>query len=147
VAYWAATFLAGLALVLTLAGIYGVLAYLVAQRTREIGMRLALGDGPGQVVGIVMKQSLHFAAIGTALGSIGAFGFSRLLASQISAIEPFDARAFAIGIGVVFAVSAAVAWVPSVRASRIDPASSLRLNACCLQTIRLYSLTLYSLRI
>ena len=115
-----------LALILTLAGIYGVLAYLVAQRTREIGIRVALGAGHGQVVGIVMKQSLRFAAIGTAIGAVAAFGFSRLLASQISAIEPFDARAFAIGIGVVFAVSAVAAWVPSVRASHIEPSSALR---------------------
>ena len=126
VAYWVSAALGSLALALTLAGIYGVLSYLVAQRRKEIGIRVALGARYGDVVGLVIRQSMRFAAIGTGIGALGAWGVSRFLASQISAVQSFDIRAFAIGVSVIFTASAFAAWAPSIRAARIEPVTTLR---------------------
>lgn len=126
IAYWISSALGGLALALTLAGIYGVLSYLVAQRTKEIGIRVALGARSGQVVALVMKQSMRFALIGAAIGAAGALAFSRYLASQFVGMDPFDGRAFAGGIALVFAASALAAWAPSSRAAGIEPVTTLR---------------------
>ncbi len=126
IGYWLSGALAALTLALTLAGIYGVLSYLVAQRTKEIGIRVALGAGSGRVVGLVMKQSLRFAAIGAVIGGIAGMGASRLMASLIPDVQWFDVRALAIGVAVVFAASAFAAWAPSRRATQIEPVSALR---------------------
>jgi len=126
VAYWLAGGLGVLTLALTLAGIYGVLSYLVAQRTKEIGIRVALGANYRQVVGIILRQSTRLAAIGIAIGAAGALAVSMLIGSQIPNMEPFDVRAFALGASVVFAASLFAAWTPSMRAARIEPVTTLR---------------------
>lgn len=126
--YWVASALGGLALLLTLSGIYGVLSYLVTQRTKEIGIRVALGAGTGRVAGLVMRQSLKFAIVGIAVGATAALGVSRVLASQLELpmFDSIDGVAFLMGMGLVVAASAFAAWFPSRRAARIDPITTLR---------------------
>lgn len=118
--------LGGLALLLTISGIYGVISYLVAQRIREFGLRIALGAAPRAVVGLVLRQSLRIAITGIACGSLLALGCSRLLASRLVVIDSFDRMAFAGGIAIVLASCVAAALAPSWRASRIDPMNTLR---------------------
>jgi hypothetical protein len=126
--YWVTSAIGGLALLLTLSGIYGVLSYLVTQRTKEIGIRVALGASTGRVVGLILKQSLKLAATGTVMGAIAAAGAIHILASQIdlSMLDSVDAVAFGMGTLLVIAASACAAWVPSRRAARIQPITTLR---------------------
>jgi hypothetical protein len=126
--YWILSAVGGLALLLTLSGLYGVLSYLVTQRTKEIGIRVALGARPGRAAAIVLAQSLRLSAIGVGLGAIGALGLLRLLASQMdmSIFGSFDAIAFGMALLLVLAASAVAAWFPSRRAARIEPLTALR---------------------
>jgi predicted permease len=126
--YWISSAVGGLALLMTLSGIYGVLSYVVTQRTKEIGIRVALGARPGAVAGLVLKQSLRFAIVGAGIGSIGALGIIRMMASQIDMrmFGSFDGVAFGTVLLLVIAASAAAAWLPSRRAARIEPAFTLR---------------------
>jgi hypothetical protein len=128
VLYWTASALGGLALLLTLVGIFGVLSYVVTQRTKEIGIRVALGAKPAAVASLVLRQSLRFAFIGGAIGGTAALGLIRLVASQvdINMVGPMDWIAFAMGLLLATAVSAAAAWIPSRRAAAIEPLSTLR---------------------
>jgi ABC-type antimicrobial peptide transport system permease subunit len=82
-AYWVSSAIGGVALLLTLSGIYGVLSYLVTQRTKEIGIRVALGASTRSVATLVLKQSLKLAGIGAAAGAIAALGVSRILSSEV----------------------------------------------------------------
>lgn len=97
--YWISSALAGLALLLTLTSIYGVLSFVVRQRIKEIGIRVALGARPSAVAALVLRQSLRFAVIGAGIGGIGAVGAIRLTASQVdrSMFGSFDAVAFGMG--------------------------------------------------
>jgi predicted permease len=126
--YWILSAVGGLALLLTLSGLYGVLSYLVTQRTKEIGIRVALGARPSCAAGIILGQSLRLALIGAAIGALGALGLLRLLASQMdmSMFGSFDLVAFGMGLTLVLAASAVAAWFPSRRAARIEPVSALR---------------------
>lgn len=126
--YWASCALGMLALVLTLSGTYGVLSYVTAQRTREIGIRVALGARPTAVAGLVLKQSLRFALTGAAIGVLGAAGVVRLVAAEIDmrTFDPFDGLAFGMGVLLAIAASTAAAWLPSRRAANIEPLSTLR---------------------
>jgi predicted permease len=128
--FWAASSIAamlgGLALLLTLSGMYGVLSYLVGQRTKEIGIRIALGATPGIVVRLVLSQSLKFAVAGVAAGLALAFGGSLLLRHLLTMINAFDVLSYAAGAAIVVAVSLAAAFFPSSRAARINPMDTLR---------------------
>ena len=117
---------AGLALVLSAIGIYGVLAYTVAQRTREFGIRIALGARAGAVIGMVMGQGMRLAAIGLAIGLAGAFLLTRLMAKLLYEVKPTDPLVFAGVGGVLMAVALAASFVPSLRVARIKPAAALR---------------------
>jgi predicted permease len=119
---------AGLALVLSAIGIYGVLAYTVSQRTREFGIRIALGARAGTVVGMVMGQGMRLAAIGLALGVAGAVLLTRLMAKMLYEVQPTDPAVFAIVAGVLMAVALAASLVPSLRVARIKPAMALRVE-------------------
>jgi putative ABC transport system permease protein len=121
-----AAFLGGLALVLAVSGVYGVLSYLVAQRMREIGIRVALGASTAAVVRLVLAQSARFALWGIGVGGLMALGVSRLFASVLEQINTYEPLAYGIAISAVFAASMLAAYIPSRRASRVDPASTLR---------------------
>jgi predicted permease len=123
---WVAGSFALLAAILSALGIYGVMAYAVSQRTREFGIRMALGARPGDVTSLVVKQGMKLAAIGLALGWIGALALSRLLSRVLAAARTTDWETFA---AVTLLLSAAVwlaCWFPARRATRVDPLESLR---------------------
>jgi hypothetical protein len=125
-ASWICTGVGTLALLLTLSGVYGVLSYLVTQRTREIGIRVALGATRASVIGMVLRQSLRYSFRGAALGAVIALGIAHLLSSHVRAIHPFDSAAYVGAILTVIAAAMAAAYFPSRRAASVDPASTLR---------------------
>jgi putative ABC transport system permease protein len=126
VAYWLSAMVGGLALLLTISGIYGLLSYMVTQRAQEMGIRIALGARAHVVTGLVLRQSLRLATVGLAIGALMAVGASRVLASRLVKMNTFDAAAFGWGILLVLITCIAAAAVPALRATRIDPAGSLR---------------------
>jgi ABC-type antimicrobial peptide transport system permease subunit len=110
-----------IALLLTVVGVYGVLSYVVAQRTREIGIRMALGASVSGVVGGVLRRSLRLAAIGVGAGVVLAFGVSRALGTVLVIVDTFDAAGYAGGVAVVLAACVAAALAPSRNAARVSP--------------------------
>jgi putative ABC transport system permease protein len=117
---------AGVAGLLAAIGIYGVLAYAVIQRTQEIGIRMALGARRGQVLALVLRRGLLLAAFGIAAGLIGAAAASRYVQGMLFGVEPMDATTFAL-VGTMFALVAALAsYLPSRRATQVDPMVALR---------------------
>jgi ABC-type antimicrobial peptide transport system permease subunit len=120
------SFLGALGLVLTASGIYGVMSYLVSQRTKEIGIRVALGADVRAVIAMVVKQSMRLAAIGVAAGVLFTLAVAPIFAHQLKAINPYDMAAYAGGVVLVLAAVLAASYYPSRRAVRIDPAVTLR---------------------
>ncbi len=120
-----ATF-ASLALVLALVGVYGVTSYLVAQRTREIGVRLALGADPRSVVGMVVRQGMVVAAVALALGVASALALTRLMAGLLYGVSSTDLPTFAAVVALLAAVTAVANWLPARRAARVDLSFALR---------------------
>ena len=116
----------GLALLLTLSGIYGVVSYFVTQRTKEIGIRVALGATTFMITGLVLKQSLRLTAIGIVAGVVLGAGVARLLASQMVFMRDFDVTAFTVGVLLVLSTALAAGYIPSHRAAQIDPIQTLR---------------------
>jgi hypothetical protein len=121
-----AAFLGGLTLVLAVSGVYGVLSYLVAQRIREIGIRMALGASTAAVVRLVLGQSARFAIWGIGVGGLMALGVSRLFASILEQVNTYEPIAYLIAACAVFTAAMLAAYIPSRRAARVDPASTLR---------------------
>jgi predicted permease len=120
------TVFAASALVLAAIGIYGVMAYAVQQRTREIGVRMALGAQPGTVRTMVVLQGLRLAALGVALGVAAAFELAHYMSTFLFGVQVRDPIVF-VGVSVLLGIVALVAvWVPAARASRIDPIGTLR---------------------
>jgi putative ABC transport system permease protein len=115
-----------MAVVLAAIGIYGVIAYAVTQRTREIGIRMALGAPRGRVVGIVVRNAFGLAAAGVASGLAAALALTRLLESLLFQVSATDAPTFAMAALLLLAVVVAAASIPAWRASRIDPVMTLR---------------------
>jgi putative ABC transport system permease protein len=114
------------AFLLALAGVYGVISYSVAQRTREIGVRMALGANAFQVLAMVLKQGALTGAIGIAAGLLGSFALTRLLKSQLFEVSPTDPLTL-LGVSLVLLlVSLSACWIPGRRATRIDPILALR---------------------
>jgi putative ABC transport system permease protein len=117
---------AGLALLLAAIGTYGVLSYMVAERRREIGIRMALGADQGNVLGQVMKQGLLLTGVGLAAGLAGAFAMNRLIASLLFGVQPTDPVTLVAVIATITLVAALACWLPAWRASRVDPIVVLR---------------------
>lgn len=117
---------AGLALILAITGLYGLLSYGVAQRSSEIGVRMALGAATSDVSVLIMKEGLKPAVAGVLLGLAGAFFASRILQSLLFGVGAIDPLTFAVVPLVLLAVAAAACYLPALRAARIDPTISLR---------------------
>jgi predicted permease len=115
-----------MALALGVVGIYGVIAYVVAQRTREIGIRAALGAEPRQLEKLFLRHGLTLSVIGVAIGLVGAAALARAMSSLLFGIEPLDPVAYATAIGVILAAAALATYVPARRAAAIDPIETLR---------------------
>ena len=118
--------LAGLALVLAAVGLYGVLAYTVAQRTREFGLRMALGADGGTVRGMVMKQVGKMALVGGVAGLAIAIAVGRLAQSLLFQMEGHDPLVLVVSIVTLALVALGAGFIPALRASRIDPMNALR---------------------
>jgi putative ABC transport system permease protein len=117
---------AALALLLAAVGVYGVIAYVVTERTHEVGIRMALGAGRGEVVALILRQGMTLAGIGIALGVPAALGLTRLLTSLLYEIKPGDPLTYA-GVSMILLLVALLAsWLPARRASRVDPMEALR---------------------
>ena len=117
---------AALALLLAAIGVYGVMAYAVAQRTREVGIRLAVGAAPSQVVALVFGRGMKVTAVATLLGLAGALAATRLLRSQLFGIAPGDPVTFVAVAAVLAGVALVACWVPARRAAKVDPVVALR---------------------
>ena len=117
---------AALSLVLGMVGMYGVLSYSVAQRRREIGIRMALGADAACVRGAMLRQALLLTGAGIALGGVGALALSRVLGTLLYEVSPADPTTFAVVTALVVLVAAAAAWLPARRATRVDPLVVLR---------------------
>jgi putative ABC transport system permease protein len=117
---------AGLALAVALVGVYGVMAYSVALRRREIGLRVALGAGPRRIVAFVLRQGLMPTAAGIAVGVPGGIAASRLLAAQLFEVAPHDPVTAGLTAGLVAAIALVACFIPARRAARLDPSSALR---------------------
>ena len=116
----------GLALALAALGLYGVLAYTVAQRTQELGVRIALGAMPRDVFALVVRQGLSVAAMGIALGAVLALAAGRVLASLLYGVSPYDPLVLASAALVLLGAAAVASWVPARRATMVDPVVALR---------------------
>jgi len=117
---------AALALTLATVGIYGVISYAVSQRTREIGVRMALGARPADILKMVFGQSLVLVAIGTVLGLLGAFALTRVLEGLLFAVGPTDASTFGLMAALLAISSLAACLGPARRAAKVDPMVALR---------------------
>jgi putative ABC transport system permease protein len=116
---------AGLALLLAAAGIYGVMSYTVAQQTRELGLRMALGAPRARVLRMVLGQGLRLGLLGLALGLVAALAFTRVLASQLYEVSATDPPTFIVIAAFLLAVAALATLLPARRATRVDPAIAL----------------------
>ncbi len=117
---------AGLALLLGAVGVYGVIAYTVGERTREIGLRIALGAGVGDVVGMVLRQGALLAAAGIGAGLLASLAATRALAGLLYGVTATDPLTFAVVPAVLAAAALLATWLPARRASRVDPMTALR---------------------
>jgi len=117
---------AAAALALAALGLYSVVAYTVAQRTGEIGIRMALGALPRQIVAREMNAGLRLVAIGVGVGIASAAAAARLIQTLLFGVQPIDPLVYGVGVGGFVIVAALACLVPSLRASRIDPIIALR---------------------
>jgi len=117
---------AGLALILAAAGIYSVMSYVVTLRTREIGLRMALGAQRGQVVRMILSGGVRLALTGAAVGMVCAFGLTRFLASQLFGVQATDVMTFALVTLLLVATMLLACYVPARRAAKVDPMTALR---------------------
>jgi putative ABC transport system permease protein len=116
------------AMLLAAVGLYGVIAYSVARRTREIGIRMALGARPNAVLALVMRQGLGVAAAGAAVGGLVAIGAAKALSGALYSASWLDPIAWGGALSVLATVSVLANAVPAMRAARVDPSEALRSN-------------------
>ena len=117
---------AGIALILAAIGVFGVMAYSVEQRTREIGVRVALGASSADVMRLVLRQGIAIIGAGVALGIAAATAVTRLLDAMLFALTPLDPLTFVLGPLTLGAVATVAAYLPARRATRVDPIVALR---------------------
>jgi putative ABC transport system permease protein len=116
----------GVALLLAAIGLYGVLSYTVAQRTHEIGVRLALGADPHDVLRLVIRHGVTLVAAGLAIGIAGSLTLTGLVEGLLFGISPSDPRAHLVVVAVLALVALAACWIPARRAAHVDPIVALR---------------------
>jgi putative ABC transport system permease protein len=117
---------AALALVLAMAGVYGIVSFTVSQRTSEMGLRMALGARRGEIVRLTLASGLQLTAIGVVIGWIAALGAVRLLDTMLFEVQPRDPVAFGVAPAMLLAVACLASVAPALRASRVDPSVALR---------------------
>jgi len=117
---------AGLAMALAAIGLYGVVAFSVAQRTPEIGLRLALGANPSTIFRMVLTQALTLTGAGLLLGLAGAAATTRILQSQLFGISPDDPLTYALAVLTLIATALLASYLPALSASRVEPLEALR---------------------
>ena len=118
--------LAILALTMACVGIYGVMSYLVSQRTNEIGIRLALGANRGSILSLVPGQGMKVILIGVAVGLAAACALTRLISAPLFGVSPFDPLTFVAVVCLLMIVALAACYVPAHRATQVDPMHALR---------------------
>jgi putative ABC transport system permease protein len=118
--------LAGVSLILAMIGIYGVMNYSVTQRTREIGIRMALGATSSDVMRMVVGQGMKLAIIGVAIGVAGAIAVTRLIESMLFKVSTTDTVTFAVVAAALVGVASLACYIPARRAIRVDPMVALR---------------------
>ncbi len=116
----------GVALLITIIGLYGMLTFSVTERTREIGIRMALGAQRGNVLHLVIRQGLKLAAFGVAVGLFGAWALTRLMSNFLFGVTPTDWLTMVSVVLTLALVSLAACYVPARRATRVDPLVALR---------------------
>lgn len=114
------------ALLLAAAGLYAVIAYLVSQRTREIGIRVALGATPRNILRLMMGHGMKLTLIGVAIGFVGAIAVTRLMRSLLFAVAPVDLMTFGVSSVVLMIVALLACFIPARRATKVDPLVALR---------------------
>jgi ABC-type antimicrobial peptide transport system permease subunit len=120
------TIFSGAALLLAIVGIYGVLAYSVARRTRELGVRIALGASSSNVLGLVLRQAVATAAAGVVVGGIAAYALTRFMRSIVFGVSTSDPLTYAAVAALLLVVALLAAYIPARRATRMDPMIALR---------------------
>jgi ABC-type antimicrobial peptide transport system permease subunit len=115
-----------LALALACVGVYGVMAYSVASRTNEIGIRLALGALPRRVLGMILREASWISLAGVALGLGSALLLARLVKSMLYGLQPADPMSFCAGVFLLVAVGLAASWIPARKAASVQPMEALR---------------------
>lgn len=115
-----------LALLLAMIGIYGTIAYAVTRKTHEIGIRMALGAKPADVLGMIVRQGIILTSIGVAIGIVAALGVTRLINSMIFGVTPYDPLTF-VAVAAILSIAALLAcYIPARRAIKVDPMVALR---------------------
>jgi predicted permease len=115
-----------LALALACVGIYGIMAYSVANRRNEIGIRMALGAQPGQVRGMILRESVWLTMAGIFAGTVAALALTKLVKSLLYGIAPYDPATFSVGVFLLLTVALAASWIPAQRAAKVQPMEALR---------------------
>jgi len=122
------TIFGAVALVLAAIGIYGLIAYSVEQRTQEMGIRMALGADPSAIRKLVVWQGVRMCLVGVAVGIAAAFGLTRLIATILFGVKPWDPVVFISAPLILSAVALLAVWLPAARASKLDPMAALRVE-------------------
>jgi ABC-type antimicrobial peptide transport system permease subunit len=123
---WLIAGLGGLALTLALLGVYGVMSFAISRRTREIGIRIALGAGQRTLLGLVIGEGMRLVAIGVGAGLAGAFLVSRALSGFLFGVRPYDPITFAAAPLLLAAVALAACYLPARRAMAVDPVMAIK---------------------